>query len=90
MGGKSGRQMARGKGVRRAVSNSTLPATPGSINSNVANKASNGITVDACMSQMTQCNTVQRSAPFQTFNLVNVGPDPSMPEYDLLCAPVDT
>jgi hypothetical protein len=53
----------------------------------IVRQTNDDLTVDMCQSQMTQCNAVVRAAPFQTFNLVNVGPDPNMPDFDLLCAP---
>lgn len=34
-----------------------------------------------------QCNEAQIDAPFQTFNLEDIGPDPLDPEFELLCAP---
>jgi hypothetical protein len=45
------------------------------------------ISVADCNAQKTACNTAQKNAPFQSFNLENVGPDPAMPDFDLLCAP---
>lgn len=40
-----------------------------------------------CDTQKIACNAAQKNAPFQSFNLENVGPDPDMPEFDLFCAP---
>jgi len=45
-----------------------------------------GVTVADCDTQRTSCNTAQKNAPFQSFDLENVGPDPAMPDFDLLCA----
>jgi len=46
-----------------------------------------GISIQQCEDQRTSCNAAQKTAPFQTFSLDNLGPDPAMPEFDLLCAP---
>lgn len=51
------------------------------------NKPENSLSVADCDAQKTACNTAQKNAPFQSFDLENVGPDPDMPEFDLLCAP---
>ncbi|KAF2672589.1 hypothetical protein BT63DRAFT_131398 [Microthyrium microscopicum] len=40
-----------------------------------------------CDTQLTQCQTAQKSAPFQTFNLDNLGVDPNDSDYELLCMP---
>jgi hypothetical protein len=49
-------------------------------------KRQNRVSMDMCSQQMTQCNSVVRSAAIQSFDLVNVGPDPNDPDFDLLCA----
>ena len=36
---------------------------------------------------LAQCHEAQLDAPFQTFNLEDIGPDPLDPEFELLCAP---
>lgn len=51
------------------------------------NKPGSSLSVADCDAQKTACVAAQKNAPFQSFNLENVGPDPEMPEFDLLCAP---
>ncbi|QDS76545.1 hypothetical protein FKW77_006256 [Venturia effusa] len=51
------------------------------------NKFAGSHSVAECDAQKTACNAAQKNAPFQSFNFENVGPDPEMPEFDLLCAP---
>jgi len=50
-------------------------------------KRQNRVSMDMCSQQMTQCNSVVRSAAIQSFDLVNLGPDPNDPDFDLLCSP---
>lgn len=50
-------------------------------------KPGTGVSIADCDAQKTSCIAAQKNAPFQSFNLENVGPDPEMPEFDLLCAP---
>ncbi|KAF2420565.1 hypothetical protein EJ08DRAFT_673168 [Tothia fuscella] len=45
------------------------------------------LTTKQCDDQLTACNAAQKSAPFQTFSLENLGPDPANADFDLLCAP---
>lgn len=76
-----------------AVSNDNAPTANASGNSNAAANANagpnrgSGISIADCEAQRAACNTAQKNAPFQSFNLENVGPDPAMPDFDLLCAP---
>ena len=60
-------------------------------NNNVKSKeskeAGSGLTTKQCDGQLTACNLAQKNAPFQTFALENLGPDPASPDFDLLCAP---
>jgi hypothetical protein len=65
------------------ASSATAPETK----ENAGPNKGNGISVADCDAQKTACNAAQKNAPFQSFNLENVGPDPAMPDFDLLCAP---
>jgi len=40
-----------------------------------------------CTSQKAQCNAAQTTAPFQTFIMEDMGPDPLDSDWELLCAP---
>ncbi|KAE9989420.1 hypothetical protein EG327_002689 [Venturia inaequalis] len=51
------------------------------------NKSGSSPSIDDCNAQKNACNAAQKNAPFQSFNLENLGPDPEMPEFDLFCAP---
>jgi len=53
---------------------------------NGGGKTTAQFSVADCTNQNNQCTQAQTDAPFQTFNLEDMGPDPLDPEYELMCA----
>lgn len=73
--------------VTKEVANADSATVPETSEKVGPNKPGSVLSVADCDAQKTACNAAQKNAPFQSFNLENVGPDPEMPEFDLLCAP---
>ncbi|TID15628.1 hypothetical protein E2P81_ATG07786 [Venturia nashicola] len=74
-------------GVPKENANADTATAPDTFEKAGPNKPKSSLSISDCDAQKNACNAAQKNAPFQSFNLENVGPDPEMPEFDLLCAP---
>ena len=83
--GGSGNQQQTNGGGNVQGNNNAGNQTSGQNNNKL--KRQQKMTVAMCDQQMSQCNTVVRAAAVQSFDLVNLGPDPNDPSFDLLCQP---